>query len=349
MLYYKGMRKMKLIDVYIQEVIRRLPMKMRKDIALELRSTIEDMLPEQYAETDVKDVLNQLGNPATLANGYKERPSYLIGPRYFDLYMSLLKTVVPIVAIVVAIATMTQQLMSFSGEETIASVVGTTIVSVIGQTFEVVVQVFFGLTVSFAIIDRFDKRSGEHSLSESFEQWTADELKNVTYIPAKRIISKSDVFWRLLWTAVWVTVYFYANQLLGIYEGNENGMQFVMPALNQDVLHSFWPIVIVVAALEVAFTLFKLFEGQWTTRLAIGNAILEVVLTAAFIIVLVAPNLMNEAFITYMSDIFKSSNTDWDTWFIGALIIISVFSTIMNIYDGFKKSNAPGEYKLNLN
>jgi len=58
---------MKLIDIYIQEVTRRLPEKSRDDIALELRSTIEDMLPKGYTEQDVKDALTELGDPAALA------------------------------------------------------------------------------------------------------------------------------------------------------------------------------------------------------------------------------------------------------------------------------------------
>lgn len=67
------MRKIKLIEIYIQEVTRRLPQKIRTDIALELRSTIEDILPDNYREEDIKAVLNQLGNPVVLANGYKEQ------------------------------------------------------------------------------------------------------------------------------------------------------------------------------------------------------------------------------------------------------------------------------------
>ena len=351
MLYYKGMMKMKvkLIDVYIQEVTRRLPRKMRKDIALELRSTIEDMLPEHYEERDVKEVLNQLGNPVTLANGYKGGRSYLIGPRYYDLYVSLLKIVIPIVAVVVVIATITQQFTNFNGEDSIASVIGSMIGTVAGRAFEVVAQIFFGLTLSFAIMDRFDKRDDEEPLSVSFEKWTADDLKNVTYIPAKRDISRLEVFWRLLWTAVWVTVYFYANRLIGVYEGTENGVQFVMPALNQDVLLSFWPVVVVVATVDVGLSLFKLFEGQWTKRMAIFNGGVEIVLTVAFILVLVAPNLLNDAFITYMSDLLNISNSQWGTWFIGVLIIISIVSTIFNIYDGFKKSNAIENYNLSSN
>ena len=90
---------MKLIDIYIQEVTRRLPDKIRTDIDLELRSTIEDMLPENFGEDDVKEVLNQLGNPVVLANGYKDQPMYLIGPRYFDVYISLIKMILPIAVI----------------------------------------------------------------------------------------------------------------------------------------------------------------------------------------------------------------------------------------------------------
>ena len=87
---------MNLIEVYIQEVTRRLSEKSREDIALELRSTIEDMLPDDYKEEDVKLVLEKLGNPASLASGYQDQPMYLIGPRYFDVYVTLLKMILPI-------------------------------------------------------------------------------------------------------------------------------------------------------------------------------------------------------------------------------------------------------------
>ncbi len=39
---------MNLIETYVYEVTRRLPEKTRGDIALELRSTIEDMLPGRF-------------------------------------------------------------------------------------------------------------------------------------------------------------------------------------------------------------------------------------------------------------------------------------------------------------
>lgn len=48
---------MSLIDMYVHEVAKRLPEQNREDITLELRSTIEDMLPDDYNEEDVKSIL----------------------------------------------------------------------------------------------------------------------------------------------------------------------------------------------------------------------------------------------------------------------------------------------------
>lgn len=45
---------MDLIELYIQEVIRRLPEKDRHEVALALQSKIEDKLPDGYTEQDVK-------------------------------------------------------------------------------------------------------------------------------------------------------------------------------------------------------------------------------------------------------------------------------------------------------
>lgn len=334
----------KLIDVYIQEVTRRLPKKSRKDIALELRSTIEDMLPVNYKEDDVKEALNQLGNPVTLANEYKGRMEYLIGPRYYDLYMSLLKIVLPIIVVVVMIISMTQQLMNFNGNESITQVLWVMAATMVGQAFEVIVQIVFGLTVAFAILERIVARDDEGKMAVSFKSWTADDLKHVTYIAEKSEISKLNVFGCLLWTAIWLTMCLYSNQSLGIYESTEKGMHFIMPAINQDVMLSLWPILIIVALLEVGLSIYKLLVRQWTKKLAILNSIVGVILTIGFIIVLVTPNLMNEAFVKYVTDLFSISNSQWDGWFISVLIIISVVGTINNIYVGFKKSNALERY-----
>ena len=141
-----------------------------------------------------------------------------------------------------------------------------------------------------------------------------------------------------MWTAIWATLYFYANHLVGVYNGTENGLQFVAPTFNQDVLLQYWPIVLVMIVFEVAISLYKLVQGQWTKRLAIGNAILQVVGTIIFIVIVVNPNIFNEGFITYLANAFTISPEEFKTWLIGGGIFIYILSAAINIFDGFRKA-----------
>ena len=329
---------MKLIDLYIQEVTRRLPEKMRADIALELRSTIEDMLPGEYGEKEVKGVLNELGNPAVLASGYKDQPMHLIGPRYFDLYVSLLKMIVPIAVVISLITIITQYFIVNSGEEAIQNSVLSMIGEGVGTFIEVGIQVLFWLTLTFAIIERVDHKKNQEPLTSSLKKWTADDLKKVAYIPEKKAITKVEVFGSLMWTAIWATLYFYANQLLGIYEGSGVRLEFVMPALNQEVLLQFWPIIVIIIGGEIALVLYKLLKGQWTKRLAIFNAVLQVFVTVIFIAILTNPNLINQQFIVYMSDLLEMTKDQLNKGIIGSGVTIFFISAAVSILDGFKKA-----------
>ncbi len=295
---------MSLIDMYVHEVAKRLPEQNREDITLELRSTIEDMLPDDYNEEDVKSVLEKLGSPVSLANGYLDRPMHLIGPRYFDVYTTLLKMIIPIAAVIALISMVAENFIGYNGDQAVLNVILQLIGKGIGEIFEVGLHVFFWLTLVFVILERTDKDKGIEPLTTSLKKWTPDDLKNISYIPKKKAISKFEVFGGLMWTAVWTTLYFYANHLVGVYHGTENGLKFVAPTFNQDVLLQYWPLILVMIVFEVAISLYKLVQGQWTKRLAIGNAILRVVGTIIFIVIVVNPHLLNEGFITYSANAF---------------------------------------------
>ncbi|MDR4886838.1 hypothetical protein RGU12_04630 [Fredinandcohnia sp. QZ13] len=330
---------MNLIDIYIQEVTRRLPEKMRDDIALELRSTIEDMLPDDYNEEDVKTVLEKLGSPAKLANNYRDRPMHLIGPRYFDVYVNLLKMIVPIAAVVALITVIAEFFIGYQGEDAIINVVLDLIGLGIWKMIDVSMQTFFWFTLVFAIIERVDKGKDDQPLTNSLQKWTPDDLKNITYIPKKKAISKFEVFGTLLWTAIWATVYFYANQLLGIYESGNDGLEFVTPALNQEVLLGFWPIVLAMIGLEIGLTLYKFINGQWTKRLAIYHTVLQVFSTIVFIVIFLNPNILNQDFISYMTNLFDTQEHQFTTWFIATVLISFIVSAAINIFDGIRKAN----------
>ncbi|PRT31530.1 HAAS signaling domain-containing protein [Bacillus wiedmannii] len=329
---------MNLIDIYVEEVAKRLPEKNREDIILELRSTIEDMLPDEYNEEDVKSVLEKLGSPVSLANGYLDRPMHLIGPRYFDVYTTLLKMIIPIAAVIALIAMVAENFVGYDGEQAVLNVILNLIGKGIGEIIEVGLHVFFWLTLVFAVIERTDKEKDPQPLTTSLKKWTPDDLKNISYIPKKKAISKFEVFGGLMWTAIWATLYFYANHLVGVYHGTESGLKFVAPTFNQDVLLQYWPIVVIVIVFEIGISLYKLVQGQWTKKLALGNAILQIVGTIVFIVIVVNPHLFNEGFITYAANVFTTSPEEFKKWLIGGGIIIYIISAALNIFDGFRKA-----------
>ncbi|MFJ5769300.1 hypothetical protein [Psychrobacillus sp. NPDC093180] len=332
---------MHLIDIYIQEVIRRIPEKNREDIALELRSTIEDMLPDNYSEKEAKGALASLGNPALLASGYADRPMHLIGPRYFDMYVTLLKMIIPIVAMLALIVVITENIMSYNGEEAILGTILTIVGHGIWGMISSLIQTFFWTTLVFAILERTDALKDKTPLTPNWKEWTPDDLKGIPYIKKEKKISKVDIFGSLLWIAIFVAVYFNAVHLIGVYEKVQGKLQLVVPTFNQDVLYSYWLIVLFALLLEVAFVFYKFMAAQWTTKVAIMNTVRTVVSTVVFIIIFNENNLINIEFYKYLEHLFHFTFELQAPVKVGVILIWIVFAVI-DVVQGFRKANIRG-------
>ncbi|PJZ18171.1 hypothetical protein CEW46_30095, partial [Bacillus cereus] len=101
----------------------------------------------------------------------------------------------------------------------------------------------------------------------------------------------------------------------------------------------YWPIVVMIIVFEIAISLYKLVQGQWTKRLAIGNTILQIAGTIVFIIIVVNPHIFTDGFITFVANVFTISPEELKKWLIGGGILIYVLSAALNIYDGFRKAS----------
>ncbi|MFS0764090.1 HAAS signaling domain-containing protein [Peribacillus phoenicis] len=326
---------MELIELYIQEVTRRLPEKNRVDIALELQSTIEDMLPEDHTEQDVKAVLLKLGDPVTLASGYRDRPMHLIGPRYYDVYISLLKMILPIAAVISLIALLGDNPLRDTGNtvmEAILKIIGKGISGIISTG----IQVFFWLTLSFAILERMDTSKDQSPLTKDLKPWTPENLKDIPNISKQKAISMIEIFASLLGLSVFTALYFNAANLLGVYEKRNDSLIFVTPSFNQEVLNTYWLPVSCVVIIGVFLAIYKLFLRQWTLKLAIFHAIYQLLSTLTFIIIISNPNLLNPEFIAYQITLF--SIDDWKTSIYWGLILITIFFAAYDSYQGFRKA-----------
>ncbi|MEC0275610.1 MULTISPECIES: HAAS signaling domain-containing protein [Peribacillus] len=326
---------MELIELYIQEVTRRLPEKNRADIALELQSTIEDMLPEDYTEQDVKAALLKLGDPVTLASGYRDRPMHLIGPRYYDVYISLLKMILPIAAVISLIALVGDNPFRDTGNtvmEAIFKIIGKGISSIISTG----IQVFFWLTLSFAILERLDTSKDQSPVTKDLKPWTPENLKDIPNISKKKAVPMVEVFASLLGLSVFAALYFNAANLLGVYEKRNGSLIFVTPSFNQDVLNSYWLLVSCVIIIGVLLAIYKLFLGRWTLKLALFHAIYQLLYTLAFIIIISNPDLLNPEFLAYQRTLF--SIDEWKSSIYWGLILISIIIAAYDTYQGFRKA-----------
>ncbi|MGE6613430.1 HAAS signaling domain-containing protein [Peribacillus sp. NPDC076916] len=326
---------MELIELYIQEVTRRLPEKSREDIALELQSTIEDMLPVDHTEQDVKAVLLKLGDPVTLASRYRDRPMHLIGPRYFDVYICLLKMILPIAAVISLIGLIGDNPfrdMENTVVDAILIIIGKGIAGIISTG----IQVFFWLTISFAILERVDKSKDQSPLTKDLKPWTPENLKDIPNISKKKAVPMIEIFASLLGLSVFAALYFNATNLLGVYEKRNGSLIFVTPSFNQEVLNSYWLLVSGVVIIGVILAIYKLFLRRWTLKLALFHAIYQLLSTLTFIIIISNPDLLNPEFITYQRTLF--SIDEWKTSIYWGLILISIFFAVYDSYQGFRKA-----------
>ncbi|MBO1000807.1 hypothetical protein IOC57_24100 [Bacillus sp. SD075] len=327
---------MELIELYIQEVTRRLPEKNREDIALELQSTIEDMLPEDHTEQDVKAALLKLGDPVTLASGYRDRPMHLIGPRYYDMYISLLKMILPIAAVISLIALVGDNPFRDMGGSTVMEAVFTIIGKGIASIINTGIQVFFWLTLSFVIVERLDTSKESSPLTKDLKPWTPENLKDIPNISKKKAVPMIEIFASLLGLSVFMALYFNAANLLGVYEKRNDSLIFVTPTFNQEVLNSYWLPVSCVVIIGMLLAIYKLFLRQWTFKLALFHAIYQLLSTLTFIIIIRNPNLLNPEFIAYQNTLFTID--EWKTSIYWGLILITIFFAAYDSYQGFRKA-----------
>lgn len=333
---------MNLIEIYVYEVTKRLPEKIRKDIAMELTSTIEDMLPEHYSEEDVKEALSKLGNPAVLADSYHGKPKYLIGPKVYDVYIRTMKMVIPWAIFITLLIHTIGSIVTFSGEESILSVAIHTFGFLIAKVITTLIQVFFWFTIVFVAIERIGLSKVEQPLSVKKENWTPDDLNKVVIIPRKKVISKGEIIFSFLWTVIWGIIYFNADHLAGVYQSIDGrGLQFVMPVFQQDTLLSYWPIIAGIMVLEIGLAIYKWTAAQWNMKLATVNTIIRVLSAITFIFIASDPQLIHPSFISYLSNTVNADSPTLASvihWVWRAIVLGCVVSIIVEVFNSYRKA-----------
>lgn len=343
--YWREMTRVNMIEVYIYEVTRRLPKKIRADKGLELKSKIEGMLPDNYSELEVKEVLLKLGNPAALATSYQDTSTHLIGPEVYSTYIRTIKLVIPWAIFITILVQIIENTVLYTGEVALLTAIIKTFSITVANIISVLFHVLFWVTITFIVIERtgnFDNVKDHIPFLTDQQQWTPDDLNKVKIITHDKYIPLNDIVFSFLGIAIFSVVYFKANDLIGIYTSDErDGLTFVMPIFNQEILLFYKPIIVFCIVLSIALTFYKWKVSQWTIQIAVLNAFLQVVTTIVFILIARQPDLIHGPAIPYIAAILETTASKVAFSIDRILFVIIAISIVANgidIFNRFKKA-----------
>jgi hypothetical protein len=329
---------MEKIDRYIYAVTRRLPENQRKDIEKELRGLIEDMLsgktdkPEYTAQT-VDQVLMELGDPVKLADQYRAKSRYLIGPDNFDTYILVVKIVIAAIAFGMTLATTIGYIVN--PPDSLISVIGRYFGNLIGAFF----QGFAWVTIVFAVLEYQGVAIGKEFKDN---KWTPADLPE---LPSKETeIKPVESILGILFAVIAIIILNTADHLIGIYIFGDEGITRVIPLFSHDVFRTFLPLLNIMVALGIVKESLKLAAGKWTPTLAITNLAFNAVSFGLFVIFIRGEGLWNNAFFEYWMSlgiipVEADPFTLWGTALTGLTIVVAfalLIDSIVNLVKGFK-------------
>lgn len=271
----------KIIERYIYDVTRRLPEKERGEVKRELEANINDMLPDDADEQEIADALIKLGEPRILAEQYREKLRYLISPAMFELYISVLKMVVPIVAGVLAcIGLLTTAV--FSSDSTITEI----FTAAVSGAFEGALQAAFWITIGFAIADHKGIKP---------KPWSVGDLPRLPENDGAKIKSSSAI-------GAMITSAFFTALIIYIIT---NSQWVIIRARGAEVIYPFTeatgmrmiPFIIVLGILAVIISALKLYWKRWNVPLCIANIVYNISWVSIVIYILHWNDLFSEEMI----------------------------------------------------
>lgn len=315
-----------LIERYVYAVVKELPEGQREDIKKELFSLIEDMVDERGEGTE-EEVLLELGNPKELAEQYRGKKRYLIGPKFFDPYISILKIVlisvwiglfcVMAIKVVVDYTTFVDSLVEF-----------------ITSSIQISFNVFTWVTVVFAILEYSGIEMDDLQKGKS---WS---LKDLPELPTADRISRGEMIFAIVFTTLFMILFVFFPQLPAAYMKNEIGGYDKVLVFNVEVLESLRLLIIAMFVTSIIQESLKLIVGKWTFKLAIVCSILSALSTLLSLFFFMNPKIWNADFFNVIlpEDVNKIVNWDNVIYVIcGSIIVVGMIEVISMLYKGYKE------------
>ena len=279
---------MKWVDRYIYDVTRRLPDSMRAEVKMELENQIFDMLDGKNDEKSIKRVLEELGNPRLLANGYRGKERYLISPAYFDSYIHVLKIVLIILAIVGFIGGAIEGAVETYSRPWY-EMMGSIISGGIGNMISAMFSGFAMVTLIYVVLD-YQKVNLEK------EPWNLDKLPELPKFPNAKISRTSttvSLIFETTFSVLFVLLLIRYIDVLGWYDGNT----IVAPFFHSSTIDVFLPFLIATIVVSVVVHAVMIYQGFWSKGLVLFFTFSQLFSLVIGVVFITHPHLIHAGFI----------------------------------------------------
>lgn len=322
-----------MIGRYIYQVTKHLTVN-RKDIESELRTLIDDMLEDRthgsvVTKEDIDAVLNELGNPAEMADKYRSINQYLIGPELFPRYLFLLKIVLGATLFGMCTVTVLDYVTNSDPNWYLF------VADLIGNAVSGLLSAFASVTIIFAIFEGKGIK-----LKELTEPW---EVSSLPPVPVKEAsISIAEPIFGIVFTIVLMILFLVAPQVLGVYF-TSNGSTTAISIFNLEELPVVLPLLLIALGIGLLKHCWELAERKYTLRYGIFTTILDTVSIFLVIIIFTRFEIWNPTFADEVNSIFKLSATDvsgiWETItskFVIFLVLVYLLDIGVTLYKSIK-------------
>lgn len=276
---------MNLIDAYMQEVGRHLPIKNREDIEKEIRTLVEDMLDDAAAaagrapdEAMMVEVLKKLGSPEKVAASYAP-PRYLIGPAYFPTFLMVMKIVATVLLVLSAIGIGIELGTQASDPVSVLAILGTGI----GQFFTSVLSAIGSVVIVFAILQWFVPNP-----KGSDEEFDPRKLR-IEPDP-ERITQTGQIFAIIGNVILLVFLNFFTRWSLFTFTSSEN--TFVAAPMVTDAFFTYLPFINLVLVGGLTLNVLLMAQGRWTNTLRWVSVGLHLATIALLAVILTGPQVI---------------------------------------------------------
>jgi hypothetical protein len=252
--------KMSLLERYIHEVGRFLPRKNREDIQAELQSSVVDSLEDRYGadptESEIAELLKELGKPQEVAASYFPQGQYLIGPGLFPLFRMVIWIVI--------MAVLGAQLLGW-GVAIFVAGEGFSALEILSSLLNSIPVAFGWVVFVFMILQRFDVKP---DLDD--EPWNPTTLPQVD---ERDDIKRGEIIVGLVFSTLILVLVFFFPQWIGFVTA-PGGKFYPNPVILEYLI---WIKISLIAG--IGLEIFLLWQRRWSlfSRIAkIGTNLLSI-------------------------------------------------------------------------